>query len=110
MRFLVDAQLPPALAQWLWARGCAPTAVRDVGLLQSDDGSIRNCARAGGCGLITKDDDFVERFLDSDEGPSIVWLRIGNCTKRALFGWLELLWPETLKRLEQGERLIELRT
>ncbi len=110
MRFLVDAQLPPALAQWLWARGCAPTAVRDVGLLQSDDGSIRNCARTGGWGVITKDDNFVERFLDSDEGPPIIWLRIGNCTKRALFEWLELLWPETLKRLEQGERLIELRT
>ena len=32
MRFLVDAQLPPALARWLGEKGFAATAVRDLGL------------------------------------------------------------------------------
>ena len=76
MRFLVDAQLPPALTGWLGDRGCAATAVRDLGLRESDDGSIRNFAVAGDWVLITKDDDFVERSLDSADGPPIVWLRM----------------------------------
>ena len=109
MRFLVDAQLPPALARWLGDQGCAATAVRDLGLRESDDGSIRNFAVAGGWVLITKDDDFVERSLDSAEGPPIVWLRMGNCTNRVLFAWLEPLLPEILKQLKAGQRIVEAR-
>ncbi len=82
MRLLVEAQLPPALARWLGDHGQAAIAVREIGLRESDDGSIRNFAVEGGWVLVTKDDDFVERSLDSAEGPPIVWLRIGNCTNR----------------------------
>ena len=109
MRFLVDAQLPPALARWLGEHGCAATPVRDVGLRESDDGSIRNFAFAGAWVLITKDEDLVEHWLDSTEGPPIVWLRIGNCTNRVLFKWLEPLLPEILKQLEAGQRIVEVK-
>ena len=105
----MDAQFPPALARWLGERGCAATAVRDVGLRESDDGSIRNFALAGDWVLITKDEDLVERSLDSAEGPPIVWLRIGNCTNRVLFAWLEPLLPEIVKQLESGQRIVEAR-
>jgi predicted nuclease of predicted toxin-antitoxin system len=44
MRFLVDAQLPPALAKWIADRGHSASAVRDQGLRNSDDGSIANFA------------------------------------------------------------------
>jgi predicted nuclease of predicted toxin-antitoxin system len=44
MRFLVDAQLPPALARWLGEHGLAATPVRELGLRDSDDGSIWNFA------------------------------------------------------------------
>ena len=109
MRFLVDAQLPPALARWLGEHGCAATAVRDVGLRESDDGSIRNFAIEGEWVLVTKDEEWVDRSLDSAEGPPIVWLRIGNCTNRALFSWLEPLLPEILRQLESGQRIIEVK-
>lgn len=56
-----------------------------------------------------QDDDFVERSLDSTDGPSIVWLRIGNCTNRVLFAWLEPLLPEILRQLESGHRIVEVR-
>ncbi len=59
--------------------------------------------------LITKDEDLVERSLDSTEGPPIVWLRIGNCTNRVLFAWLEPLLPEIVKQLESGQRIVEAR-
>jgi predicted nuclease of predicted toxin-antitoxin system len=35
MRFLVDAQLPPALAAWIRDQGHEATAVRDIGLQTS---------------------------------------------------------------------------
>ncbi len=109
MRFLVDAQLPPALAQWLGERGHAARAVRDAGMRDSDDGSIRHFAATGGWILITKDDDFVERSFDSGDGPRIVWLRIGNCTNRVLFAWLEPLWPGIIRELAGGERIVEVK-
>jgi predicted nuclease of predicted toxin-antitoxin system len=39
----------------------------------------------------------------------LVWVRKGNCSNRALFAWLEPLWSDAVKRLEQGEKFIELR-
>jgi len=41
--------------------------------------------------------------------PAVVWLRIGNCTNRVLFAWLEPWLPEIQKRLSEGEKLIEVR-
>jgi predicted nuclease of predicted toxin-antitoxin system len=45
----------------------------------------------------------------NDDGIALVWIRKGNCSNRALMNWLEPLWPDVLRRLEQGEQLIELR-
>jgi predicted nuclease of predicted toxin-antitoxin system len=66
-------------------------------------------ARANNAVIVSKDEDFVARWLLSEIRVSLVWIRRGNCTNQALMGWFEPLWPETLKRLEQGEQLIELR-
>lgn len=109
MRFLVDAQLPPALARWLGGHGFAATAVRDAGLRDSDDGSIWHFATTGAWIVITKDEDFVARCLDEPGAPAVVWLRIGNCTNRVLFAWLEPLLPQITRRLQAGERLLEVR-
>lgn len=43
-------------------------------------------------------------MLDQDP-VALLWIRKGNCSNRALVDWLERLWPETLRRLELGERL-----
>ena len=109
MRFLVDAQLPPALARWLGEHGQSAAAVRDVGLRDSDDGSIWNFSAAGTWIVITKDEDLVARCLGNPAAPAVVWLRIGNCTNRKLFAWLEPILPDILQRLATGERLVEVR-
>ena len=109
MRFLIDAQLPPALAPLLGQHGFAATAVRDLGLSESDDGSIWNFALAGQWTVVTKDEDFVARCVGSPVAPIVVWLRIGNCTNRVLFSWLEPFLPEIKLRLTQGEKFIEVR-
>jgi predicted nuclease of predicted toxin-antitoxin system len=54
MRFLVDAQLPPALARWFGDHGFAATPVRELGLRDSDDGSIWSFAAEGNWTVVTK--------------------------------------------------------
>jgi predicted nuclease of predicted toxin-antitoxin system len=109
MRFLVDAQLPPALARWFGDHGISATAVRDAGFRDSDDGSIWNFVVSGEWTLVTKDEDFVERCIGNPSAPPVVWLRVGNCTNHVLFDWLTPLLPEIKKRLVDGEKLIEVR-
>jgi predicted nuclease of predicted toxin-antitoxin system len=109
VNFLVDAQLPPALARWIASQRFQATHVFDVGLQSADDPVIWERARSEDTVIISKDEDFVDRWLLSDNPVRLIWIRKGNCSNRALMEWLEPLWPETLKRLEQGERLIELR-
>lgn len=41
--------------------------------------------------------------------PVIVWLRIGNTSRRALLQWFEPLLPQIESLIAQGERLIEVR-
>lgn len=48
MKFLVDAQLPPALARWLIEAGCEAQVVREIGLREADDGVIWRYAETNG--------------------------------------------------------------
>ena len=109
MRFLVDAQLPPALAVWIADKGQPSSAVRGQGLRNYDDGSIVNFSTASDWVVVTKDEDIVERALGRKDGARVVWHRSGNSTNRAPFAWLESLWPEVIRQLEQGQRVIEVR-
>lgn len=59
--------------------------------------------------IISKDEDFVDHWLLSADPVQFVWIRKGNCSNRALLDWIEPLWPDAVKRLEQGEKFIELR-
>src|ERR1051325_2725512 len=106
MRFLVDAQLPPGLARFLETHGHESKAVREIGMREADDTLIWNFAQAGGWVVVTKDEDFAERSLQSEAGPQVLWLRIGNSTNRVLFGWLGPLLPAAVQDLQAGHRLV----
>lgn len=109
MNFLIDAELPPALAQWIKSRGHEATHVFELGFHNADDSTIWQHARKTNAVVVSKDEDFVDRWLMKPEGVALVWIRKGNCSNQALMVWLEPLWPDALKRLQQGERLVELR-
>ena len=109
MNFLVDAQLPPALARWIEHQGHTAAHVAEIGLREADDATLWEHARTHGGILISKDEDFVDRWLLSNKPVPLLWIRKGNCSNRALVTWLEPFWPDVVKRLEQGEQLIELR-
>ncbi|MBY0496908.1 MAG: DUF5615 family PIN-like protein [Cyanobacteria bacterium] len=109
MNFLIDAQLPPALARWISARGHQAAHVCDIELLKATDPDIWEHARRQNAAIISKDEDFVDRWLLDSAPVSLVWIRKGNCSNRALLVWFEPLWTDTVNRLEHGERFIELR-
>lgn len=109
MNFLVDAQLPPALARWIRSQGHQATHVFDLGFHTTDDPAIWERAREEQAVIISKDEDFVDQWLLSDQPAPFVWIRKGNCSNGALLAWLAPLWPDVVRRLGQGERLIELR-
>lgn len=109
MRFLVDTQLPAALARWLREGGHQAEHVLEVNLAQSKDLLIWRYAQKHGAVIVSKDEDFAEWVRRGHPGPPVVWLRIGNSSKRALLAWLEPMLPLVVSKLEEGERLVEVR-
>ena len=72
MRLLVDAQLPPALARWFGERGIAAMAVRQLGLRDSDDGSIWNLASGRGVRNRTEREPAVANLLAAPLSETVV--------------------------------------
>ncbi|MEI8284006.1 MAG: DUF5615 family PIN-like protein [bacterium] len=108
MIFLVDTQLPKALAIRLRSEGYSAHHVSELGMGQSSDNDLWVHASIHGCVIITKDEDFAQWTLVSRPGPQIIWLRIGNCKNTELIDWLMPMWLQVIFALEQGERLIEI--
>lgn len=109
MRFLVDAQLPPALARHLESLGHEAAHVEDHGLRQADDPDILDFATREKWCVITKDEDFRLRWLLGRRDVAIVWLRCGNISNRALKEHITSLLGEIIQRVQSGETLIEVR-
>jgi predicted nuclease of predicted toxin-antitoxin system len=109
VRFLVDTQLPGALARWLRERGHQAEHVLEVGLAQSKDTQVWRYAQEHSSVIVSKDEDFAEWVRRGRPGPAVVWLRIGNSSIPALLAWLEPLLPKLVFRLENGDRLVEAR-
>ena len=107
MRFLVDAQLPPALARWLVANGHEAEHVADRQMAAASDTAIWNFAVDVGAAIITKDEDFAQRKTLSGAGPAVIWIRLPNTRRRDLLTWFGLALPNVVLALERGETLVE---
>lgn len=106
MRFLVDQQLPPALADWLSRSGHEAEHTDRLGLGNSSDAVVWAYAKQTGAIVVTKDGDFagMRRRLD---GPQILWLRIGNASTPEVVAHLESCWQRTVDYLKAGEPIVE---
>ena len=109
MRFLIDAQLPPALAVWLVSQRHEAVHVFDVGLVSAEDPGIWAFAVSSQAILVTKDEDFLTIRAMSANGPAVVWLRIGNATNRVLIDWFAKRFATILAALASGEGIVEVR-
>jgi len=108
VRFLVDTQLPAALARWLRERGHEADHVLEIGLARSKDAAVWRYAQEHRAVIITKDEDFAEWVRRGRPGPPVVWLRIGNSSKSVLLLWVEPLLPLILQKLAQNNRVSQM--
>jgi len=109
VKFLVDNQLPSALAKLLVSRGHVASHVLDLGLDSATDTEIWNYAEANSFVLITKDEDFSRRASQPDAAVQVVWVRRGNCRKTVLLSLFESVFSQVEAALQVGDRLIEIR-
>ena len=107
LRFLVDAQLPPALARWLAEQGHEAEHVYDIGLASASDRRIWDYAARQNAVIVTKDEDFVALRTVATLGPAVVWIRIGNAGTRTLIERLAPVLHLVERSIEAGERLVE---
>jgi predicted nuclease of predicted toxin-antitoxin system len=107
MRFLVDAQLPPALVGSLADGGHEAEHVADRKMQTASDAAIWDYALATSAVIVTKDEDFAQRKVLTGAGPAVVWIRLPNTRRRDLLIWFETVMPQILAALERGETLVE---
>jgi predicted nuclease of predicted toxin-antitoxin system len=108
MRFLIDAQLPPAMARWLVSVGHDAEHVQDCGLAHQSDSTIWTYALEKDAVIVSKDEDFARRRIVVGSGPNIVWLRWPNCRKAQRLMWFSAVLPSVIEALNSREGLIEL--
>lgn len=107
MRFLVDAQLPPSLAEALRTTGNDAFHVGDFDLLAAADQRVWQEAVTRSAVLVTQDRDFSLIRAARGQGPCVLWIRIGNCDNRTLIAQLLHALPAIVEAIDRGESVIE---
>jgi predicted nuclease of predicted toxin-antitoxin system len=109
LNFLVDNQLPPALARFLTDHGFPAKHVLDLELDGAPDAAVWRYALEHDMVLASKDDDFLHLAHRPDDLGRLVWLRVGNCRKSALLGAFSRALPQIVAALNEGQRIVEVR-
>lgn len=105
MKFIVDNQLPRALARLIQSEfGAEAIHVTDVGLRDATDGELWAYASTNNSILISKDEDFVNMVLHTPTAP-LVWVRVGNCRRAIILDLFRRMWPRN-QRTAEDRRLL----
>lgn len=109
MKLWIDAQLSPALANWISATFAEvdAVAVRDLGLRDAEDSAIFMAARQQDAVVMTKDSDFVELQKRLGAPPKLIWITYGNTSNAKLKSVLQQSLLEAIKILAH-EDLVEI--
>ncbi len=108
LRFIVDTQLPPSLAEYLRRREFDATHVVDYpsGSLTSDAEIISIAVKEERI-IISKDIDFFDYFLLKGYPPSVILLQLGNIKNSDLFEFLgKQIETIIILFVEKQERLL----
>ncbi len=109
IEFIVDAQLPVALAKSICDAGYKAEHVGRALRLDAEDAEIWELAIQDTLVIISKDDDFAKRSKQAKNSPAIVWLRVGNIRNKILIDRFIKLLPQIVELIKQGDLLIEVR-
>jgi predicted nuclease of predicted toxin-antitoxin system len=106
VRFLVDANLSPRVAEWLRNRGDDAVHVFDAGLNQFGDRQILEEAANSQRILLTADLDFGEILARSAGRVSVVILRLRSTATANVTRRLEVALAHAASALEDGAVVI----
>jgi predicted nuclease of predicted toxin-antitoxin system len=106
VNFLVDANLPPRLCQWLHHHGHHATHLLELQSIRLPDRQVWGLAATRQDIIITKDSDFYERSLLLGKPPQVLLIALGNCSNDELLKHLNLYWKHIETELSAGPRLI----
>ena len=84
MKLLFDQNLSPRLPGALSEVFPNSAHVRSKGLATATDREVWDYARSEGFTIVTKDSDFNDLVILQGAPPRVVWIRVGNCTTRAI--------------------------
>lgn len=108
MKFWVDAQLPPSLANWLSTQfDVEAISLRDLGLRDSTDAEIFKAAQQAKVVVISKDSDFVEMVSRYGAPPQLLWVTSGNVSNRRLQKVFSTTFPAAIALLAAGQAIVE---
>ena len=103
MRFLLDMNLPPAMAQWVRSQGHDAVHVRDLGLEHLPDREVFGHAAGDGRIVVTFDLDFGEIVgLARATGSGVVLLRLRFTRQHHLRERLQAAIAEAAAALQAG--------
>jgi predicted nuclease of predicted toxin-antitoxin system len=85
VKFVVDYQLPPALARFLETQGHIASHVRDLGLKTAGDAVIWRRAESEDLVVVSKDEDFFFMATPLMRWPD--WYGLGWVTVEPAFYW-----------------------
>ncbi len=109
MRFLIDHQLPPALAEFFRRYGHTANHVRELRLKSEMDIAIWEYALKNDLIVVSKDRDFFDFACRPGDEGKLVWVRLGNCRTAPLLTTFEKFLPQIVNSFADGNRIIELR-
>ena len=72
------------------------------------DRDIWDRAFAMQAALVSKDEDFVTMRALRSQGPAVVWIRIGNATRRTLVARVAAALPGVLAAFDRGETIVQI--
>lgn len=107
IRFLVDTQLPPLLANYLTSKGydsIHTTFFENGHLLQ--DSTLSTIAKKEGRTIVTKDNDFFERYTLYGAPPKVLLLQFGNIKNTDLINYFERELEKLTNLFLDGNNLV----
>ena len=108
MKFLVDNQLPLALARWLTKKGADAVHVLEINFDRTKDTPIWEHALSENRILISKDEDFFHLANRVSDQGKLLWVRLGNCRTQALLARFESEWSRIAQAFDDGHRIVML--
>ena len=107
MRFLLDMNLPPAVAEWLQSKGHDAAHIREIGLGHLPDREVFARAAEEGRIVVTFDLDFGEiAGLAGATGATVLLLRLRLAHQDYLRQRLQAAIVEAAEALEAGATVV----